>query len=392
MMKPILKSVLAGALLLWAQLAAAQLPPGAGVTQSGAVTSNDCAAWAGNGQVKDAGAPCGGSGGTPANPTATAGPAAVNGAATTYMRSDAAPAVQLGTNAQKGVVQVDGTTITATAGVVSAVNTGTVSSIATSCGVTGGTITTTGTIKAIATPNAQTGTSYAVLDADCGKAVTLSNAAAVAVSIAQAGTAGSFASGWFATISNQGAGLVTITPATSTINGAATLTLKQFQSVDLWTDGANYFAATGRPTSVACADLTNGGTACTAATGTSGHTLPFLDGANIFSGTQTFGNVFGTVSTQSGTTYTLASTDCGTEVVFTNPAAVTVTIPATLTTGCNIAILQTTAAGQVTVTGTAVSAATLHSGHSYTKTFGQWSIIGINIYTTGVAILTGDGA
>jgi hypothetical protein len=107
---------------------------------------------------------------------------------------------------------------------------------------------------------------------------------------------------------------------------------------------------------------------------------------------QTFGNTFGAVSSQSGTTYTLASTDCGTEVAFTNAAAVTVTIPATLTTGCNIAILQTTAAGQVTVTGTAVSAATLHSAHSYTKTFGQWSVIGINIYTTGVAILTGDGA
>lgn len=134
------------------------------------------------------------------------------------------------------------------------------------------------------------------------------------------------------------------------------------------------------------------GTAATAATGTSGHTLPFLDGTNTFSGTQTFGSVFGTVSTQSGTTYTLAAADCGTEIAFTNAAAVTVTIPAALVTGCNISILQTTAAGQVTVTGTAVAAATLHSAHSYTKTFGQWAVIGINIYTTGVAILTGDGA
>lgn len=134
------------------------------------------------------------------------------------------------------------------------------------------------------------------------------------------------------------------------------------------------------------------GTAAVQPTGTSGATLPFLNGTNTWSGVQTFNNVFGTVSTQSGTTYTLAATDCGTQIAFTNAAAVTVTIPAALTTGCNIAILQTTAAGQVTVTGTAVAAATLHSGHSYTKTFGQWSIIGINIYTTGVAILTGDGA
>lgn len=146
---------------------------------------------------------------------------------------------------------------------------------------------------------------------------------------------------------------------------------------------------------VSCTKFNGGtafGSAAGAATGTSGATLPFLNGTNTFSGTQTFGSVFGTVSTQSGTTYTLAASDCGTEIAFTNAAAVTVTIPAALTTGCNISILQTTAAGQVTVTGTAVAAATLHSAHSYTKTFGQWAVIGINIYTTGVAILTGDGA
>src|ERR1700733_5112679 len=41
-------------------------------------------------------ASCGsGGGGTPANPTATAGPTANNGVATTFMRSDASPAVQL---------------------------------------------------------------------------------------------------------------------------------------------------------------------------------------------------------------------------------------------------------------------------------------------------------
>ena len=62
-----------------------------------------------------------GGGSSGANPTATAGPAAVNGSATTFLRSDGAPAVQLGTNAQKGIVQVDNTTITASAGVISAV-------------------------------------------------------------------------------------------------------------------------------------------------------------------------------------------------------------------------------------------------------------------------------
>jgi hypothetical protein len=61
---------------------------------------------------------------TAANPTATAGSAAVNGSAATFMRSDAAPAVQVGSASQKGIVQVDGTTITAASGVISAVGGG----------------------------------------------------------------------------------------------------------------------------------------------------------------------------------------------------------------------------------------------------------------------------
>lgn len=56
-----------------------------------------------------------------ANPSATAGPAAVDGSAVTSMRSDAAPAIQLGSATQKGIVQVDGSTITASAGVITAV-------------------------------------------------------------------------------------------------------------------------------------------------------------------------------------------------------------------------------------------------------------------------------
>lgn len=62
----------------------------------------------------------GGGGGTPANPTATASNTAVNGVLTTYMRSDAAPAVQLGSDTLFGLLKVDGTSITATAGVISA--------------------------------------------------------------------------------------------------------------------------------------------------------------------------------------------------------------------------------------------------------------------------------
>ena len=60
----------------------------------------------------------GGSAG-PHNPTATAGPVAVNGTAATFMRSDGAPAVQKGTNAVFGLAEGDGATITLVAGVAS---------------------------------------------------------------------------------------------------------------------------------------------------------------------------------------------------------------------------------------------------------------------------------
>lgn len=136
------------------------------------------------------------------------------------------------------------------------------------------------------------------------------------------------------------------------------------------------------------------GTAATAATGTSGATLPFLNGTNTFSGTQTFGTVLGTVNTQSGTTYTLAATDCGKTILFTNASAVTVTTLNSLTPGCSIAIEQG-AAGQITVANG--SGATLTSAHSYTKTFNAvGAIIGLFVDTgTGANahfVLTGDGA
>jgi hypothetical protein len=47
-----------------------------------------------------------------ANPSATAGPIAINGSATSFMRSDAAPAIRLATTSQTGLVKPDGTSIT----------------------------------------------------------------------------------------------------------------------------------------------------------------------------------------------------------------------------------------------------------------------------------------
>lgn len=60
----------------------------------------------------------GGTSGTngPANPTATAGPSAVPGTSNFFMRSDGAPAVQLGTTSQPGLLQPDGLSTFVTVG------------------------------------------------------------------------------------------------------------------------------------------------------------------------------------------------------------------------------------------------------------------------------------
>jgi hypothetical protein len=59
-----------------------------------------------------------------ANPTATGSDTAVNGSAATFMRSDAAPAIQKTSASVFGLAKVDGSTITASGGVISATGSG----------------------------------------------------------------------------------------------------------------------------------------------------------------------------------------------------------------------------------------------------------------------------
>jgi hypothetical protein len=120
---------------------------------------------------------------------------------------------------------------------------GGVSNVATGCGLSGGPITGTGTLVSAETVNAQTGTTYTILTGDCGKLVTFSNGSAVAVTLPQASA--SFPSGWWMDVQNRGAGTVTITPTTSTIDGAASIALTQNQGVRIVSDGTNYFTMRG---------------------------------------------------------------------------------------------------------------------------------------------------
>lgn len=94
------------------------------------------------------------------------------------------------------------------------------------------------------TVNLQTGTSYAYLSGDAGKLVSHSNAAAIAGTIAQAGTGG-FIAGWYVYIQNTGAGTLTITPTTSTVDGAASIAIPTAQGVLLASNGTNYYTMRG---------------------------------------------------------------------------------------------------------------------------------------------------
>lgn len=91
--------------------------------------------------------------------------------------------------------------------------------------------------------NAQTGTTYTIVAGDRSKLVTISNAGAVAVTLPQASA--TFPAGWYCYIENRGAGTVTITPTTSTIDGAASLALLTNAGATIASDGTNYFSLRG---------------------------------------------------------------------------------------------------------------------------------------------------
>jgi len=80
--------------------------------------------------------------------------------------------------------------------------------------------------------------------------------------------------------------------------------------------------------------------------------------------------------------------------LFTNASAITVTLPNSLSIGCQIAIKQY-GAGKVNVSN--ASGATFHSPHSYSGTAAQYSTIGVSVDqnsggTSAVWSFTGDGS
>lgn len=93
--------------------------------------------------------------------------------------------------------------------------------------------------------NTRTGTAYTIQDGDFARLLSFSNAAAIAVTVPQAGIGSVFNSGWYTWIQNTGVGTLTITPTTSTIDGLASLALAQNQGCLIASDGTNYFTMRG---------------------------------------------------------------------------------------------------------------------------------------------------
>jgi hypothetical protein len=161
-----------------------------------------------------------------------------------------------------GVATALGNTVNASGGVVTSTR-----SLSTGCGLAGGgDLSADRTLRISFTINPQTGTTYTVLDGDCGKLVSFSNASSVAVTLPQA-NGSTFISGWTVDFQNKGAGTVTITPTTSTINGGSSLALTQNQGAHCDSDGTNYTcvlgvgagAGSGTVTNVATSDGLSGG-------------------------------------------------------------------------------------------------------------------------------------
>ena len=146
---------------------------------------------------------------------------------------------------------------------------GTVTSIATSCSVSGGTITTMGTISATLPVDAQTGTTITpTATADCGHVVTESNASAIAVSLVAANW--STTSNFFGFKVLPGStGSATLTPTTGTIDGAASVVFAPGQGGTVWFDGTNWFTV-GRYVSGPSSSTNND---CAKFSGTNGQVL-----------------------------------------------------------------------------------------------------------------------
>ena len=109
-------------------------------------------------------------------------------------------------------------------------------------------------------------------------------------------------------------------------------------------------------------------------------------GGNL-SGTGSISGFDANLNDQTGTTYTLASSDNGKVVALNNGSAITLTVPTSLGDGFNCLIVQK-GAGQVTIA--AAGGVTLQNGSSQYKTYARYSIITLVNIGSELYIVSGD--
>jgi len=100
-------------------------------------------------------------------------------------------------------------------------------------------------------------------------------------------------------------------------------------------------------------------------------------------------SIFGfdaSINAQTGTTYTLLSSDAGKVITLDNASAITLTVPTGLGANFNCTLVQL-GAGQVTISG---SGTTINNRNSHTKIAGQYGVASLLSYADTTWILAGE--
>ena len=130
------------------------------------------------------------------------------------------------------------------------------------------------------------------------------------------------------------------------------------------------------------------GTAATKTVGTADTNVIGVSSGTIDLGGNTLEDFDASINDQTGTTYTLLSSDNGKVVVLDNASAVTVTVPSGLGAGFNCSFVQK-GAGQVSFSA---SSTTIYNRQSHTKINAQYGVASLLAYAADTFVLAGDTA
>lgn len=130
------------------------------------------------------------------------------------------------------------------------------------------------------------------------------------------------------------------------------------------------------------------GDAATKTVGTADTNVIAVSSGTVDLGGNTLEDFDASINDQTGTSYTLLSSDNGKVVVLDNASAVTVTVPSGLGAGFNCSFVQK-GAGQVSFTA---SSTTIYNRQSHTKINAQYGVASLLAYAADTFVLAGDTA